>query len=146
MKLTPDGKRDWNYYKDRIDFVNYAEQLGYEINSRKTSRSYVVMHHTISRVVIIIYKNKNTGYQGYFNPNDSRDEGSVVDFQKFRSNGDWKEVFAKLDGYLNELPTNYNPKVKIEPVGTVNREHAIQHEFRFLPLTDAKYLNNGAQY
>jgi hypothetical protein len=142
MKLTPDGKRDWNYYKDRIDFVDYAEQQGYEINSRKTSRSYVVMHHTTSQEVIIIYKNKNTGYQGYFNPNDSRDEGSVVDFQKFRSNGDWKEVFAKLDGYLNELPTNYNPKVKIEPVGTVNREQAIQHEFRFLPLTDAKYLND----
>lgn len=142
MKLTPDGKRDWNYYKDHIDFVDYAQQQSYEINNRKTSRSYVVMHNTISQEVIIIYKNKHNGYQGYFNPNDLRDEGSVVDFQKFRSNNDWKEVFSKLDGYLNELPPNYNPKVKIEPVGIVNREQAIKHQFHFLPLTNTKYLND----
>ena len=133
--------RDWEFIKQQIDLVDYAEQQGYQINKQKSSNTFVVMRKGEGDVVII-YKNDHTNRHEFFNPNDGNDKGTVIDFQKVRSNGDWKEVFYKIDSYLGNTPTNYKPYVKLDRTSPPTREQAIQHEFKFQPLTNLVYLKS----
>ena len=133
--------RDWEFIKQQIDLVDYAEQQGYQINKQKSSNTFVVMRKGEGDVVII-YKNDHTNRHEFFNPNDGNDKGTVIDFQKVRSNGDWKEVFYKIDSYLGNTPANYKPYVKLDPTPPPTREQAIQHEFKFQPLTNLVYLKS----
>ena len=133
--------RDWEFIKQQIDLVDYAEQQGYQINKQKSSNTFVVMRKGEGDVVII-YKNDHTNRHEFFNPNDGNDKGTVIDFQKVRSNGDWKEVFYKIDSYLGNTPANYKPYVKLDPTSPPTREQAIQHEFKFQPLTNLVYLKS----
>ena len=130
--------RDWEVIKQQIDLVDYAEQQGYQINKQKSSNTFVVMRKGEGDVVII-YKNDYTNRHEFFNPNDGNDKGTVIDFQKVRSNGDWKEVFYKIDSYLGNIAVN-KPYVKLNPTPT--REQAIQHEFKFQPFTNLVYLKS----
>lgn len=109
-KLTLEGKNQWEYYKAQIDLVEFAQWKGYTINSLKTSRNYVVLKKDGD--IIVVYQNQNTGYQGYFNPLDTKDNGSILTFEYNRSNGNWRVVFASLDGFLNEQNTGKLKKRK----------------------------------
>ena len=132
--------RDWEVIKQQIDLVDYAEQQGYQINKQKSSNTFVVMRKGEGDVVII-YKNDYTNRHEFFNPNDGNDKGTVIDFQKVRSNGDWKEVFYKIDSYLGNIAVN-KPYVKLNPTPPPTRKQAIQHEFKFQPLTNLVYLKS----
>ena len=109
-KLTLEGKHQWEYYKAQIDLVEFAQWKGYTINSLKTSRNYVVLKSDGD--IIVVYQNQNTGYQGYFNPLDTKDNGSILTFEYNRSNRNWRVVFASLDGFLNEQNTGKLKKPK----------------------------------
>ena len=133
--------RDWELIKQQIDLVDFAEQQGYQINKQKSSNTFVVMRKGEGDVVII-YKNDHTNRHEYFNPNDGNDKGTVIDFQKVRSNGDWKDVFYKIDSYIGNTPKNYTPYVKLDPTAPPTREQVIQHEFKFQHLTNLDYLKS----
>ncbi|WP_028523404.1 toprim domain-containing protein [Runella limosa] len=140
-RLTQEGKHNWEYYKARIDLVEFAIWKGFAINPKKTSRNYVVLKKEGD--VIVVFFNQNTGYQGYFNPVDTKDRGSVLDFEFNRSQRNWKDVFGALDGYLNELKIGKirtNKRV-LRPTLPPTTEYDANYDFKFQPLSDFSYLN-----
>ncbi len=105
--IKKNTSRDWELIKQQIDLVDYAENQGYQINKQKTTNTFVVMRKGEGDVVVI-YKNEFTNSHEFFNPNDGNDRGTVIDFQKKRSDGDWKEIFYKIDPFSACPPTGRN--------------------------------------
>ncbi len=139
-KLTLEGKHQWEYYKAQIDLVEFAQWKGYTINSLKTSRNYVVLKSDGD--IIVVYQNQNTGYQGYFNPLDTKDNGSILTFEYNRSNRNWRVVFASLDGFLDEQNTGKlkKPKKVLRPTAPPEAQFDAEYDFKFEPLFDISYL------
>lgn len=140
-KLTQEGKHNWEYYKARIDLVEFALWRGYAINPKKTSRNYVVLKNEGD--VIVVFLNQNTGYQGYFNPIDTRDRGNILNFEFNRSQKNWRTVFGALDGYLNELKAGKirTSKRVLRPIPPPTTEYDANYDFKFQTLSDFSYLN-----
>lgn len=140
-KLTQEGKHNWEYYKARVDLVEFAIWRGYAINPKKTSRNYVVLKKEGD--VIVVFLNQNTGYQGYFNPVVTGDRGSILNFEFNRSQRNWREVFGALDGYLNELKTGKIRTTKriLRPTPPPIAEYDANYDFKFQSLSDFSYLN-----
>ncbi len=140
-KMTGEGKHDWEYYKAQIDLVEFARWKGYAINLKKTSRNYVVLKKEGD--VIVVFLNQNTGYQGYFNPVDTKDRGNVLNFEFNRRQGNWREVFGTLDGFLNELKTGKLKinKTVLQPIPPPTAEYDAAYDFKFQELFDFSYLN-----
>jgi hypothetical protein len=140
-KLNAEGKHQWDYYKAQIDLVEFALWKGYAINTQKTSRNYVVLKKEGD--VIVVYQNQNTGYQGFFNPLNTKDNGSVLNFEYNRSNRNWRAVFGALDGFLNELSTGKRIKRKniLRPVAPPEAQFDAEYDFKFESLYDYSYLS-----
>ena len=94
-----------------------------------------------SRDRIVVYPNRRGGVDTYFNPNDSFDKGSVVQFQHRRGTGEWKDTIERLQQYLGEV----SQPVKSRPANTdpePTREAAVVRSFDLKPLTDTSYLKS----
>jgi|GEM_PF-2739459 len=140
-KLTSEGKHNWEYYKARIDLVEFAQWKGYGINLEKTSRNYAVLKKEGD--IIIVFQNRTTGYQGYFNPNDANDTGNILNFEFNRSKRDWRAVFGALDNFLNESEAG---KIKIRrthlrPTPPPEAVFDASYDFGFQEPFDLSYLN-----
>ena len=141
-KLNAEGKHQWDYYKAQIDLVEFALWKGYTINTQKTSRNYVVLKKEGD--VVVVYQNQNTGYQGFFNPLDTKDNGSILNFEYNRSKQNWRAVFAALDGFLNELNTGKGIKrrnILLRPVVPPEAQFDEEYDFKFETLYDDSYLS-----
>ncbi|MDB5239650.1 MAG: hypothetical protein JWP57_275 [Spirosoma sp.] len=133
---------DFDDIKQRINLIDYAATQGYERDRQRSGGSSVAMYKGPqgAREHIVVYPNQQGGIDMYYNPNDSADKGTVVQFQYRRSNGDWKETYEKLAGYLGEVPQQAVRPTPAADQPAPSREAAVVRTFALQPITDTGYL------
>lgn len=124
---------DFDKYKTEIDLVTFAGQMyGYQVNKKKSTRSEVVVQNAEQTQTLIISRNRSNGHFTYFNPQNEKDRGTIIDFSLYRNQGDWKKVRAELNSYAQGIPNSV-------PLPTPAPQ--IPAQFDILPLTDRSYLH-----
>lgn len=114
-------KHDFSRYKSDINLSHYAASLGYELDPRKTTKSSLVMKHPNGDKVIISKRGRN---YVYFSVSDDKDNGTIVDFIRKRTDKTFLEIGQELqkwvrgwDGISQNIPfasdiqsQEYNPE------------------------------------
>lgn len=136
-------------FRNEISIIELALSVGYRIR-KKDGLKWPVLKDEISGDKIIIVNPRSTSNQGYFNPQDAKDKGTLINFVKnrigsiFPYHNDKSEV-----GNINEVLYNYQnlplPERNLlkTDVSNLVQEYA-EKEF-FLPeglteLKDSSYL------
>lgn len=138
-------------YKQQIDLVQFLETEGFAKDRRKSTRRWPVLENAEGRKLIIGHNQKTNEYF-YYNPDDSRDKGTIVDYVIGKLNIDtttregWQplhEFLGRYRGDLSHMLTN-KPDASIESqsAAETTRRHAMSHYFRLDPLTNTDYLMN----
>lgn len=69
-------------FKSRINLVEYAQTLGYQLDRKESSQNSKVLRHVNGdKIVVAIGQN---GHGIYFSVRDDHDNGSIIDFVKKR--------------------------------------------------------------
>jgi hypothetical protein len=64
--------------RSRISILDFAQAHGYTINLKKELRWPVLEHGSWDKIIII--NPRDSQNQGYFNPNQDRDKGTLIQF------------------------------------------------------------------
>ncbi len=96
-------KIEFSRFKHEINFIQYAQSLGYEIDQKKTTRRSVAMYQGHSDKIIVSKKN---GTWIYFSVYDQCDNGTIIDFIQNRSQKSLletgKELQLWMDGFVEQ--------------------------------------------
>ncbi len=138
-------------YKQQIDLVQFLETEGFAKDRRKSTRRWPVLENVEGRKLIIGHNQKTSEYF-YYNPDDSRDKGTIVDYVIGKLNIDTsaKEGWLQLHEYLGQYRGDLSHMLKnkpsaspdSQPANEANRRNAMSHYFRLDPLTNTDYLMN----
>ncbi len=90
-------------FKTQIDLVAYAEDQGYEIDRRRTSRTSVAMRHESNGERILVAKAPN-GHFIYASVHDHSDSGTIIDFCQKRGGGTLGHVRRQLRPWIGAAP------------------------------------------
>lgn len=90
-------KHDFGRYKSDINLSHYAAFLGYELDPRKTTKSSLVMKHPNGDKVIISKRGSN---YVYFSVSDDKDNGTIVDFIRKRTDKTFPEIGQELQKWV----------------------------------------------
>ena len=94
-------------FRNEISIIELAVSVGYKIR-KKEGIKWPVLKDEISGDKIIIVNPQSTANQGYFNPHDAKDKGTLINFVKnrigsiFPFHNDKSEV-----GNINAVLYNY---------------------------------------
>ena len=110
-------KIEFARFKHEINFIQYAQSLGYEIDQKKTTRHSIAMRQGISDKIIVSKKN---GRFIYFSVYDQRDCGAIIDFIQNRTPKSLfeigKELQLWLDGFVDISPPH--PSINLSDAET----------------------------
>lgn len=136
-------------YKQQIDLVQFLESEGFAKDRRRSTRRWPVLENTEGRKLIVGH-NQNTREYFYFNPEDSRDRGTIVDYVVGKLNADtlskegWQQVHEYIGRYTGDLAHVVNNRadgsLESQPAKEATRSKAMSHFFRLDPLTNTDYL------
>lgn len=136
-------------YKQQIDLVQFLESEGFAKDRRRSTRRWPVLENTEGRKLIVGH-NQNTREYFYFNPEDSRDRGTIVDYVVGKLNADtsskegWQQVHEYVGRYTGDLSHVINNRSdgspESQPAKEATRSKAMSHFFRLDPLTNTDYL------
>ena len=70
-------------FRNEISIIELAVSVGYKIR-KKEGIKWPVLKDEISGDKIIIVNPQSTANQGYFNPHDAKDKGTLINFVKNR--------------------------------------------------------------
>lgn len=132
-------------YKQQIDLVQFLESEGFAKDRRKSTRRWPVLENPDGRKLIIGH-NQNTREYFYFNPEDSRDRGTIVDYVIGKLNTDttskdgWQQLHEYIGRYTGNLSHVLNDPVESQPAKEATRSKAMSHFFRLDPFTNTDYL------
>ncbi len=82
-------------FKTDIDLVAFAQDRGYEIDRRRTSRTSIAMKHGVYGDRIIVARGGN-GHFIYASVHDHTDNGTIIDFCQKRGSGSLGHVRQQL--------------------------------------------------
>lgn len=138
-------------YKQQIDLVQFLETEGFTKDRRKSTRRWPVLENAEGRKLIIGHNQKTSEYF-YYNPDDSRDKGTIVDYVIGKLNIDtsakegWQQLHEYLGQYRGDLSHMLSNKpsasLDSQPANEATRRNAMSHYFRLDPLTNTDYLMN----
>ena len=134
-------KHDFSRYKSEINLSHYAASLGYELDSRKTTKSSLVMKHTNGDKVIISKRGSN---YVYFSVSDDKDNGTIVDFIRKRTTKTFPEIGQELQKWVKG-GGNIISNIPLAPAiqeQEYNPERIKALFSRMTPLKWDKYLEN----
>lgn len=108
-------------FKREINFIQYAQSLGYKIDQKKSTRRSIAMRQGHSDKIIVSKKN---GTWVYFSVYDQSDNGTIIDFIQNRSQKPLfeigKELQSWMDGFVDFSPpepsVNLSDDVAYDPV------------------------------
>jgi hypothetical protein len=96
-------------FKTQINLVEYAQNQGYEIDSKKSSQNCIVLKDNLGDK-ILIGVDLNDGHYFYYSVKDERDKGSIIDFIQKRRSLNLGEVRKELRPWINGSYTvTYRP-------------------------------------
>jgi len=136
-------------YKQRIDLVQFLELEGFSKDRRKSTRRWPVLENAEGRKLIIGH-NQKTGEYFYYNPEDSRDRGTIVDYVIDKLHIDtstregWQQLHEFIGRYTGDLSHMIKNRsadaVESQAPSEVTRSKAMSHYFRLDPFTNTDYL------
>lgn len=131
-------------YKQQIDLVQFLETEGFSKDRRKSTRRWPVLENAEGRKLIIGHNQKTNEYF-YYNPDDSRDRGTIVDYVIGKLHIDtaaregWQQLHEYLGRYTGDL-SHIVKSIDSQPPKEATRSKAMSHYFRLDPLTNTEYL------
>jgi len=87
---------DFKALKQNINLIQYASQMGYKIDKRKSTRSSVAMQKESCDKIII---SKSNGVWVYFSVYDDQDNGTLLDFVKNRTDKSIYTIGRELEAW-----------------------------------------------
>lgn len=136
-------------YKQQIDLVQFLESEGFTKDRRRSTRRWPVLENTEGRKLIVGH-NQNTHEYFYFNPEDRRDRGTIVDYVVGKLNTDtttkegWQQLHEYIGRYTGDLSHVVKDRsavaVESQPAKEATRSKAMSHFFKLDPLTNTDYL------
>lgn len=127
-------------YKKRIDLSEYAQRQGWEKDDAKSTATAAVLDKKSqgqTQDTIVVYKGQEHDY--FYTPNNSKERGDVISFERLKNGADWKEINDKLARYVGEVPQE---RQLPQQVNSHSHNQAFQHNFRFQPITETEYLES----
>lgn len=124
-------------FKTDINLVEYAASCGYTIDKTKSSKASVVMVGNGSKIIITTSEKDRHGI--FFDVNDTKINGSIVDFVQHTTGQNLGQVRKTLRAFggFGE------PKEYIKPLPIPASFAAVQHAFaRTQNIANHKYLSN----
>ena len=144
----PTAAEKLDAYRRDINLVDFLEAEGFRVNPKKGPRhgKWVVLEQPSNGRKLIVARAASGQFQ-YFNPEDDRDRGTVVDYVAgklgldLRAKDGWRELFSHLDrhqGCIGPVPVEVSSMVAPpSPAGTTVFTPS---HFDLRPLTDPAYL------
>jgi hypothetical protein len=136
-------------YKQQIDLVQFLETEGFTKDRRKSTRRWPVLENAEGRK-LIIGNNQKTNEYFYYNPEDRRDRGTIVDYVIDKLHIDtatregWQQLHEFIGRYTGDLSHLANSRstgtVESQPPAEATRSKAMSHYFKLDPLTNTDYL------
>ncbi|MCX6212808.1 toprim domain-containing protein [Spirosoma sp.] len=136
-------------YKQQIDLVQFLETEGFSKDRRKSTRRWPVLENAEGRK-LIIGNNQKTNEYFYYNPEDSRDRGTIVDYVIDKLHIDtatregWQQLHEFIGRYTGDLShldkSRSTDMVESQTPADTSRSKAMSHYFRLDPLTNTDYL------
>ena len=142
--------KSFQNFRNEISIIELALSVGYKIR-KKEGIKWPVLKDEISGDKIIIVNPQSTSNQGYFNPHDTRDKGTLINFVKnrigsiFPYHNDKSEVSnvnAVLYNYQNlPLPEKNGFKVDVSNLVQEYSEKEFHLPEGLAELEDSSYLH-----
>lgn len=129
-------------FKKEIDIVSFAIDQGYSLDKASANKSAahttVALKKKISEndiETILVRKNQRTEHYLYYNPENSDDKGSIIDFVINKLNVNIGVARQKLRQYLGKQPL-----LTITPSPPFKQKEIDVDHFQIKPLSDPSYL------
>jgi hypothetical protein len=142
--------KSFQEFRNEISIIELALSVGYKI-SKKEGIKWPVLKDEISGDKIIIVNPKSSANQGYFNPRDSRDKGTLIHFVKNRIGSIFPYKNNRTEiGNINEVLYNYQnlpiPEKNLFKADVINLAHEYSEKNFHVPegltkLKDPAYLH-----
>ena len=110
-------------FRNEISIIELALSVGYKIR-KKDGIKWPVLKDEISGDKIIIVNPQSTSNQGYFNPQDGNDKGTLINFVKNR---------------LGSIFPYHNSKTEVSNI------NAVLYNYQNLPLPEKAILQSGVK-
>lgn len=128
-------------FKARINLVQYAESVGYEIDTRESSKASTVMRSATDKIIVATAPD---GHGIYFSVRDDADNGSIIDFVQKRQGLNLGQVRKELRQWLDGSPSTYVPKAsaqqRIKPVATTRDRQKVFMVWSKMTPGDGEHL------
>lgn len=106
-------------FKSQINFVEYAESVGYMLDTRESSNASKIMRRDDDKIIVATAAD---GHGIYCSVKDDNDQGSIIDFVQKREGANLGQVRKILRPWIGGSPATYVPKAaaadRLKPVST----------------------------
>jgi hypothetical protein len=128
-------------FRQRVSIIDLALANGYIVDKQKGRRWPVLRNRDFDDTIIIINPDDSSN-QGYFNPKNDTDKGTIVEFIKYRLGVVFATPFQSEVKNINGVLYNWlrldAPTTELHPVQPI-----VQFSANFLlPLTDTAWLES----
>ena len=135
--------KSFQEFRSEISIMELAASIGYAIDLKKGKKwPVLVSQHSGEKIIIVNPSSKSN--QGYFNPDNDEDRGTLIDFIKHRLNRDFKSnaSLTVIQNINNILYLQQNLPI-IEVKSFIRSEKtSIPCADDYQPLTNTTFLND----
>lgn len=143
----PTAAEKLDAYRRDIDLVDFLEAEGFRVNLKKGLRhgKWVVLEQPATGRKLIVARAAGGQYQ-YFNPEDDRDRGTVVDYVAgklgldLRAKDGWRELFGYLDRHQGHVIPAFAEVPSATPLPALTGAVRSPSDFDLRPLAEPAYL------
>lgn len=137
-------------FRSEISIIELALSVGFKLR-KKEGLKWPVLKDEVSGEKIIIVNPRSSSNQGYFNPNDPKDKGTLINFVTNRLGSIFPYESARSEmGNVNAVLYNYQNLDIPEKIGVRNRLEKLieEHETKEFKLPDdvSELKNPGYLY
>lgn len=86
-------------FKSRINLVEYAQALGYQVDRKESSQTSKVLRHGNGDKIVVV--TDQSGHGIYFSVRDDHDNGSIINFVQKRTGGSLGQTRKALRPWID---------------------------------------------